>query len=140
MLTRLGSLSILAFVMLIASCDPPAPPVPKDVVTDQLKSGSWSVNNVTIDGVSSSTFAGMTLSFTATAYTSTNASPVWPASGTWSFTNDAATSFKRDDGVDVTIDDISETSLTLSLNWNKTTLGPGRTKSVSGKHVFTLKK
>lgn len=139
----LNSLLVLAVaICTLPGCKPDPPEVPKkDVVTNQLKSGIWKINTVTVDGVASTLFDGMTLAFTATGFTSTNATPVWPASGTWSFVNaDDANELKRNDNVNVKIDAISETGLTLSLTWNKTTLGNGREQSVSGKHVFNLRK
>jgi hypothetical protein len=115
----------------------------KKVVPDAaalLKSGTWKIKTVTVDGADKlSMFTGMTLTFSATAYTSTNGVPVWPASGNWSINTDK-TIVTRDDGVAVTIDNISETALGLSLNWSKTTLNGGRTESIPGKHVFTFTK
>lgn len=138
----IGSLVILVFLLsFFVACDGSNPgPSATETVTNQLKSGSWRVNTVTVDGVVSNDFAGMTLAFTASAYTSTNASPVWPASGSWNFTRDDAKVLKRNDGVEVAIDAISDNTLVLSLTWSKRTLGNGREKSVSGRHVFNLRK
>ena len=115
----------------------------KTVVPDAaalLKSGAWKIKTVTVDGADKlSLFTGMTLSFSATNFTSTNGVPVWPASGTWTLNTDK-TVITRGDAVTVNIDNISETALGLSLTWGKTTLNGGRTESVAGKHVFTFTK
>jgi len=138
-----GLFALLTGVILMIGCDQSSPTraIPAtEKVTNSLKATPWKINSVMVDGVSSTFFTGMNLTFTNTNYSSTNATPVWPVSGNWSFTNDAAKAFKRSDGVEVTIDAISETSLALSLNWNKTTLGSGRSESIRGKYIFTFRK
>jgi hypothetical protein len=106
-----------------------------------LTSGQWKMKAVTVDGVDkSSAFTNFTVSFSSTAFTSANGSPVWPASGTWSFTDAEQKSVKRNDDVVVTIKEITESQLTLSLSWTKSTLGAGRIESVAGVHSFTLTK
>lgn len=102
--------------------------------------GNWVMQNVLVDGVDkTSTYSGMTLSFTATSFTSTNADPVWPSSGTWSL-NANGTTFKRGDGVEVSIQAATTSSLKLGLAWTTKTFGSGKTNSVAGNHVFTLTK
>ncbi len=87
-----------------------------------------------------SLYTGMTLSFTATNYTTTKGAPVWVASGTWAFSGNDGKIITRDDQIDVSIDQIADSQLVLSLTWNKTTLGGGRVESISGKHVYTFVK
>jgi hypothetical protein len=111
-----------------------------DKVSAALRAGIWNVSGVTVDGVVSNKFQNMTLTFSASTYSTTNGAVVWPASGTWSFTDQTAKVIRRDDNVDVTIDAVSATSLTLSLTWSKTTLGNGRNESISGRHVFNFAK
>ena len=50
------------------------------------------------------------------------------------------TAIKRDDGLVVTLQEVTDTSLKLALTWTKTTLGSGRIESVSGQHVFSFGK
>lgn len=136
-------LCIVCGLFLIAGCDKssPAPePTEAEKVTTILKSGTWKIFTVTVDDTQSDLYDNMTLSFTNSGYNTTNAAPVWPASGTWSFTNDSGKILKRDDGVLITIDAVTEDGLVLSLSWSKTTLGKGRTASVNGKHVFVFLK
>ena len=106
-----------------------------------LKSGTWKVKTVTVNNTDNlSLFTGLTVTFTAANFASTNGDPVWPVAGTWTL-NSATKTITRGDGLTVTVGDgISETSLTLSLTWNKTTLGGGRTTSVAGNHIFTFGK
>ena len=93
-----------------------------------------------MDNVSMNTYDGLKLSFNNGGFTSVNGRGVWPATGTWSFTDDSGKAFKRGDEALVDIVSISETNLTLSLDWAKTTVGPGRSLSVPGKHVFSMTK
>lgn len=118
-------------------------PVPskQDEVTAILTSAPWKVNTVSVDGVDKTIiYKDLGLTFTTTSFTSVNGAAVWPASGTWTFTSSAATAFTRNDGLVVTIQEATSTSLKLALNWNKTTLSPGKTQSVSGAHVFSFRK
>jgi hypothetical protein len=102
-------------------------------------SGSvWTVSSVMVDNVDkTSMYQGMTLSFTATTYSTTNGKVVWPASGTWSFAASDGKVIVRDDGVNVTVSQISNTNLVLELDWAKTTFG-GRVSSVTGHHIFSF--
>lgn len=114
----------------------------QDEVSNALTSGTWKVNTVTVDGVDrTDMFEGMTLSFTSTNFSSTNAIPVWPVGGTWVFTDETATEFLRGDGIVVTILEATNASLQLELFWSRTTLGSdGRTSSIRGEHVFRFGK
>ncbi len=113
----------------------------KDEVTAALTSGVWKVKTVTVDAVDkTTTYKDLTLTFTTTAFTSTNGAAIWPASGTYTFTDGNATAIKRNDNLEIQIQEATTTSLKLGLNWTKTTLGSGRVESVSGTHVFSFTK
>jgi hypothetical protein len=130
-------LTILIVTAVLAGCGPGSDAEPDTKAL--LTSGQWKMKTVTVDGVDkSSAFTNFTISFSATAFTSANGSPVWPLSGTWAFTDKEQKSVKRNDDVVVTIHDITESQLTLSLTWTKNTLGAGRIESVAGGYVFTL--
>ncbi len=139
---RILSLLFIMAALGLAACkskSTPAPSTPEsEKVAIILKSKAWNLQSTTIDGIATNDFKNMTLMFTTSNYTTTNGGVVWPATGTWSFTSTAGKSFKRDDGVEVLIESITETSLTLSLQWSKTTLGTGRVGSTAGKHVFSF--
>lgn len=85
-------------------------------------------------------FVNFTITFTETGYTTTGTTPVWARSGTWEFTSDDGTSFEREDGLEVTIIEITETSLKLSLEWDETIYEEGRQAAYAGKHTFTFGK
>jgi hypothetical protein len=135
------SISILTVTTLFfVSCGGDAPSA-AEVTTKQLVSAGWKISNVQVDGTDQTAlYTNMSLSFSATTFTSSNGAPVWPGSGTWVFTDNTAKTIKRNDEVEMTIVEVTETSLKLSLYWATGTLGPGRTASVSGKHVFTFVK
>ncbi|MEI9919912.1 MAG: hypothetical protein WDO14_14105 [Bacteroidota bacterium] len=142
------SIALLVMVVIVFdSCggggnDPgPAEQTPKEKVTALLASGQWKIKSLMIDGVAKSSYPGLAITFGATGgYSSTGGTPVWPTSGTWAFTDDTATAFKRDDQVVVTIESIDQGNLKLALDWSQTSLGPGRVTSVTGKHEFTFGK
>lgn len=116
---------------------------PKPNKTDQVKSmltgGKWTMQSVTVDGVDKTdVYAGLTVTFTSSGYTSTNGAPVWPASGTWFFQDDTGVLIGRGDGTSIVIENITQTNLKLDLSWPTNTLGSGRVSSVAGNHVFTF--
>jgi len=133
--------TVLGLSMLMySSCDgdPGETQTKQEEVTEMLVGKTWKVQSVAVDNVDkSSLFTGMAISFSNTGFTVTNPGPVWPASGTWSFTSDEATFFKRNDNVEVKVEPTA-TTLKLTLSWTKTTLGPGKVASVAGQHVFTF--
>lgn len=133
----------IIFFMSWVACGGSDDPVPskKDEVKNILTSAMWKVQSVTVDGTDQTeVYKDMTLRFTSLNFNTTNAVPVWKASGTWAFTDDTATAFLRDDGVEVDILVATENSLKLGLVWDETTLGSGRFESVAGEHVFTFVK
>ena len=136
-------LSVFALVLavtLLDSCKGDDDPSPADKNKKIISSGTWKIGNVTVGGVDQTNlFTGFTLQFTsAGTYTSTNGSPVWSASGTWSFKDKTGIVVVRDDGKEVGVTTITDASLVLTMNWDKTTLGSGRLSSVAGEHVFTF--
>lgn len=113
----------------------------EEVVKAQLISATWKVSSVTVDGANqSNVYAGLNVSFTSSGFTSINGEPVWPSSGTWQFTSDDAEAIRRNDGLIVEIISISDSQLKLGLTWEESTIGSGRSASVSGEHVFTFGK
>ena len=136
---------IIVFMALLTSCgggagDPTPTKSAQDEVKEKLTSSTWSIQTVTVDGVDqSSIYKNLSLKFAAASYTSTKGGAIWPASGTWSFADQAGTTIKKEDGTEVKVD-AKDTSLKLTLTWTKTTLGSGRVESVKGLHVFTFGK
>jgi hypothetical protein len=131
---------LIVTILIFIGCGGDSPSI-TEVTTKQLVSSGWKISHVQVDGTDQTTlYTNMSLSFTATTYTATKGEPVWPASGTWSFTDNTARTIKRSDDLEMTIVEVTETSLKLSLDWATGTLGPGRVASVSGNHVFTFVK
>ncbi len=85
-------------------------------------------------------FQNFSITFTASGYTTTGTTPVWARSGTWAFTDNSGTKFRRNDNLEVNVLEISATTVKLSLQWNETTYEDGRNKSLAGLHTFTLNK
>lgn len=122
--------------------DDPAPEkTAAELTTAKLTASQWKVGSVTVDGVDQSAlFKSFNITFTATSFSTTNGGVVWPSSSNWLFTDANATGFSRNDGITVQLQEITDSSLKMSLAWSKNTLGPGRIESVKGQHVFTMGK
>ncbi len=100
---------------------------------------TWTISEVFIDDVDkSSDFQGLTLQFGTQTYSSTNGEPLWPSSGTWALGNTDITQIVRDAQLVIDVEEISETKLTLSFDWDDTTYGPGRVASIAGRHKFVF--
>jgi len=128
---------IMAVVSQVTSCTEDVPETER--VTSILTSHSWKVSTVTVGGTDqTSLFTGFTISFTGTNYNPTNGGLVWPSSSTWTFKDDTAKVLVRGDGLEVKLNEVTETSLKMELTWNKSTLGPGRISSISGVHIFSM--
>ena len=125
----------------LTSCTKSDPsPNAQETVTAKLIANNWKMQGVAVDGVDqTSVYAGLTIQFAATSYTTTNGKVVWPASGTWSFTSTDATTIKRDDGIEVKVE-VTDTTLKLTLTWTKSTLTGGRLESIKGLNVFSFTK
>lgn len=135
-------LSIL--VIQISGCkskdDNPTPSATDAVKAKLTAANPWNIQTATVDGVDQTAlYKGLTLTFTATGFTSTNGGTVWPASGTWLFNNTEGTSIKRDDGLIIAIE-VTDTTLKLSYTLANTTLGGGRVESLKGAQVLTFTK
>lgn len=135
----------IAFPLLFFSCteDLTDPPQTQQELTRLILVNSpWKMTKVTVDGFDqTNAYRDLVLTFLNTQYTSTNGKGVWPTNGFWNFDNNDATTFIRSDGVRVEIQNITETSLTLSLDWDETTYTTtGRTTSLEGQHIFEFGK
>jgi len=137
----LMSLLFVLSLFMLTNCGKETPLTEAEKVTAVLASSQWKMNSALVDGTDqSSVYQGLTLNFTATGFTSTNGEPIWPATGTWQFTNDNARAMKRNDGVEVSINESTNSKLVLQMSWSKTTLGSGRINSVGGQHIITFGK
>ncbi len=134
-------ISTVCFLMTIASCSSNDVKSETDRVKGILTASTWKMQTVVVDAVDQSTvYKGLTLNFTDSGFTSTNGGVVWPTSGTWKFTDDSAKTITRNDTLVITITEVTDTKLVLTLTWATTTLGSGRVESVKGSNVFTFGK
>ncbi len=113
---------------------------PNELTQQQLSGAKWNIGSATIDGVSTDLYAGLTLTFGATSftYTSTNGGVVWPASGTLLFVGEDGKKVKRNDGLDITIESVTDKQLVLSYTWASTTYSGGRIGGIKGVNRLTL--
>ena len=112
-------IAALAILVHLSGCkggasDPTPTPVSKqDEVKAKLTSPTWKMQSVTVDGADKTTlYKDLTLKFTASGFTSTNGGAIWPATGTWTFTTADATAIKRDEGLVVTLQEVTEPAAT----------------------------
>ncbi|HCM75843.1 MAG TPA: hypothetical protein DIS90_05650 [Cytophagales bacterium] len=129
-------------------------PLPEPQTSEQEKvtalltagTGTWApsaaTNSVIVAGfdVTEEFFSDFTIRFSANQLFTTGTTPVWLRQDTWQFKSGTANIIIRgQDSREVKIENISETELKLTLDWPLTTFG-GRTRSLPGTYVFTLKK
>lgn len=132
-------LILVTIISCQLACESEDPASKADQVTQQLSARTWKIQSVKVDDVDKSDlFKDMLITFDKGTYTVVNGGLVWPSNGSWSFTDQQASSFVRADGVVVSIEALNQSMLQLSLTWSKMTFGPGRGASVAGKHVFTF--
>ena len=111
----------------------------------RLAAHKWKLISVTVDGVDKTDlFTGLTLQWSQDkTFVATNGGEMWPSNGTWSVTDDSGktllVSLNDPDHVEVTIQTLDDSTLVISLHWNKTTLGSGRASSIAGDYVFEFK-
>lgn len=139
----------LAAVFFLVGCggDPAPNPGAIEKVTKMLTSngGKWSPApsmGVTVDGVdvTDDLFAGFSITFHEKTFTTTGTTPVWLREDTWRFKDKTANVIIRgQDQKEITITEISETQLKLTLEWTATTTSQGgRQHSLKGTHEFLL--
>jgi hypothetical protein len=131
---------IIVMGLFLFNCTKKSDPIPEtERVKQLLISSPWKVQTVTVDLVDQTpVYAGLTLSFTETAYTTTQGGFVWPASGTWVFADNTGKTISRSDGLSITVVEVTPTQLALKFTWLKGTLSGGKSLSVAGVHLFTF--
>lgn len=142
--TLMASLATLILLVQLAACggggDPAPTPSAQDGVKAKLTSGKWNMQTAQVDGVDkTATYSGLSVTFSASGYTTTNGKGLWPALGGWSFVDTEGKKIKREDGTEMTVE-VTDTSLKLSFNWTKATIGGGRAESLPGQHVLSFTK
>ncbi len=125
-------------ILILCGCKKDSPS-PEQKRINEL-TASWIVSSVENDGTDvTSEFAGFTLTVTGEkTYSTVNGGNPWPASGTFDFVEGNLDLIIRDDDVEVTIDAVSET--TLSLSFRKTNIGnqAAGIQGVTGQFTFNL--
>lgn len=113
-----------------------APSISPEEKQLSLLSRAWQLSSVTLDDDPTNAFDGLTVTLTEnkTFSVTDNYEPVWPSSGTFDFGADLFT-IERNDGVTISITNtLSESSMTLSFNYD---ISPeGRTNGILGHYVF----
>lgn len=149
-----GMLIILVIPLMIillstSGCKKDDDPSPAEVQTTALSS-TWVIGSsgfVTLDGSDvTSYFSQFELDILADYSYSTiggNKPNPWPASGKWSFLENSDGSLNlnklvRDDGLEITIEELTSSTLRISFIHNESVHQSGRTDGVSGLYVFSL--
>jgi hypothetical protein len=137
---KLYSVVLILVTLCVLSCSKSTPEPEVDRVKRLLSTGgTWSLEAATVDGVNQlSLYEGLSISFTDVAFTTTNGGALWPASGTWSFTDATAKVIERNDGLLLTIEEVAEARIVLVFTWSDSTFSEGRLMSIGGTHLFTL--
>jgi hypothetical protein len=134
------SAAMLVFLLPLQGCHDSNDPTPEEKYLTRL-STSWIIDDVTVDDREvTGAFAGMELTVnTKKKFTVKNpVPPIWPADGSFTLlpvSGSSAYSLVRADGIDVTVIDLTETNLTLQLQYVAPDTG-GRVKSISGIYEF----
>lgn len=98
---------------------------------------SWKLGSVKNDNADvTSQYTGFTLSVSGNNYITTKGGNPWPESGSYEIRKDDLSKIIRSDGVTITIDEITTSTLVLSFNYSNLT--GGRTKGVTGNFTFSL--
>lgn len=147
--TRTAFAAACMALTLLMSCKPDEPTLtPEQRVTKMLTDGggTWTlpaVAGVTVDGldVTQDLFSGFSITFGEGTLTTTGTTPVWLRQDTWSFKDETATVIIRgQDNKEITITEITNDQLILTLEWEYETFEGGRPKSIKGTHQFVMEK
>ncbi len=144
--TLVAALAGLAF---LNSCKSDEPTLSDEqrvtkILTDN--GGKWNlpaVAGVTVDGldVTQDLFKDFSITFGEGTLTTTGTTPVWLRQDTWSFKDQSAKIIVRgQDNKEITISEITDNQLVLTLEWEYQTFEGGRAKSIKGTHQFTMEK
>ena len=144
-------ISSVLIVCLLSLTGCPEPPGPTETESQKaaklLADGAWNLQSVSVDGVDkTSVYQGLKVDFNLSGtdaiggtFSTTTGRAAWPATGSWSFDDDFGATIERNDGLSITVEEVTESNLVLGLVWDKTTYGNGgRVGSVSGQHTFTF--
>jgi hypothetical protein len=127
---------LFSITTLLSSCKKGEDPDPRTLQLQKLAS-TWKIKTVVNDNVDvSNLYTGFRLIINQLNYTTQNGGNSWPASGTYDFKGTDLSTLVRSDNTEIHIDEITNTTLTLSFNFN--TVTNGRTNGVTGNFTFSL--
>jgi len=103
--------------------------------------GEWTLKNgegsIKLGGADISVnYPGFSLSYDDGAYSTTNAGTLFRATGTWEWQDEEARVILLDDGKEVTLVDLTETSFTFSFNYT----GGGERAGLPGDYIIQVLK
>jgi len=129
---------------------------PNELMSELLRAQVWELSELTVDGIPSARYAGMTLRFGEGTYIATGAIPVWPETGTWQFQGNDGKTIVRDDDLVVTVEAASivgaiispsnpyweqvTANVILSFDWATTSFQGGRQAAQKGRHLMKFKR
>ena len=123
-----------------ASCDGSEPSPTEEELTLKKISKNWALTSAEVDDTDvAEWFAGLKVSYTESkTFTVQNAvPPIWVASGTFELEKSGSSYvIKRSDGVDMTISSLTDTDVTVTLNY--TAPVGARKESISGTYSFSF--
>src|SRR6478736_5623501 len=132
-LLKVVTIVLMLAVITLSGCKDE--PTQQEKTQAQLVSAQWVTPVVTVDGVDQSDlYANFNIKFLKDTYSTQGGGPLWATSGTWSFANDTASTLMLDGDTEVQLNEITETSLTLTVQNENTTFISGRAHSVKGKN------
>ena len=132
------TLSIILFAITLFGCGKEEQLTPNEKTEKLLREQVWELSQTKIDGVVSSQYDGLTLSFGSGIYTTTNGQSLWEPSGTWEFVGDKGDKILRDDGLQIDVVSVNASQLVLSFYWDTTIYDGGRVASIEGLHEMTF--
>jgi hypothetical protein len=101
-------------------------------------SGVWRLGTITNDGLDVTTqYIDFTLTINPDkTFVTTNGNNPWPDSGTLEFTGNDLDRWLRNDGIEITIQNATTSSLVLSMT--QSSIANGRESGVTGQFIFSL--
>ncbi len=139
-MTRISRAIIILTTTILLGCGDNGPTA-QEKTEALLVSAQWKNPVVTVDGIDQSAlYQNFKIQFGHNTYTSSGGEPLWPASGTWVFVDENASTMKLDGKLEIKISEITETNLELIFQNDNSTFTSGRSMSIKGENKFRLKK
>lgn len=129
---------LCAMVTGFSSCSKDDGPSAQTVQLQKL-STTWKVSQVINDSQDvTAQYTDFVLTVTELNYTTQNGGNPWPTSGNYTFKDGDLNTLLREDDTQLNIDELTESTLILSFNFN--TVTGGRLSGVTGDFTFSLTK